>query len=402
MSRMYIDPDQDIQELLGSSLPDTVPPSVDDIRFITQRPQPEITMIVGQISSLLEAISDTKRGTDALVSKLQNQGWFKRMCNTITGKNKATKEEIRHNQDRIVGYLSQTVAKLFELRVIDEQIMLSLNNRLNQVYSMLFAVQTEQMYMKAQIAGLMKTQNLMIKEINAVDNYSKLITKIEHGFYPTNNRLLSICLVLSQLNERDLNNDENISILKTVLYHANIVNSTTITLKECIMCVLSMNETDIGSVYIELCNYRDTFPANIFVEVIEEYHFLSKIEKASINKDYIIEAIMSKYHLNARALLSYSDLLDCFITSKTDSIVDASAISNNLENPSIGFNDDNWSIIEQQLVPNEYFEVENKQEEHLRPGEYYGIDGVKRNKYDNIRDKSLLETIVDSIFGEID
>lgn len=304
----------------------------DDIKWLEQRTPQEITMIVGQMTSLLEAISDTKKDTDAKVAKIQNQGWFKRLWNTISGKNKATKEDIRRNQDKIVGYISQAVAKLFELNLIEMQAIQSLGNRINQVYAQLTEVYNEQLQTKAQIAEIQNIQQETIRslgeiandldeKIESIDNFHMLTKEIEQGKYQNRSRVYSICSVLAQLDKRTINDDRKMDILKIDLQRFDIATFKNVSLKDCIMEVLSMSDEEVGTVYLELCNYRDTFPASILVEVIEEYHFLPKLEKMAKKKEVIIDKILEENNIDGSAEFSYSDILESFIENKSNSFL---------------------------------------------------------------------------------
>ena len=304
----------------------------DDIRWLKQHSKPELTMIVGQMTSLMEAIADTKHNTDALVAKLQNQGWFKRLWNSITGKNKATKKEIRQNQDKIVAYISQAVAKLVELGLIERQAIQSLGNRINQVYAQLTEYYNEQLYMKAQITEIQEIQNRTIQliseiaskldeKIESVDNYFMLRAEIEQGKYKNKSRIYAICSVLSQLDKRTINDERKIEILKIDLKRFKIIPSKKATIKEYLSEILSLSEAEVGIIYLELCNYRKSFPANIIVETIEEYHFLSRFEKMSKKKKTIINNILDNHYLEGNAVFTYSDIFENFIENRVNSAV---------------------------------------------------------------------------------
>ena len=302
----------------------------DDIKWLEQRSPQEITMIVGQMTSLLEAIADTKNDTDAKVAKIQNQGWFIRLWSTITGKNKATKEEIRRNQDKIVGYISQAVAKLFELNLIEMQAIQSLGNRINQVYAQLTEYYNEQLHMKAQIAEIQNIQQETIKsigeiasnlneKIDSIDNFHMLRAEIEQGKCKSKSRIYSMCSVLAQLDKRTINDDRKMEILKVDLQRFGIVTFKNVSLKDCIMEVLSLSDDEVGNVYLELSNYSDSFPANIIVRSIEEYHFLSKLEKRLKKKRLIIDNILNEYDVEEKAVFSYYDIFEGLLEVKANS-----------------------------------------------------------------------------------
>lgn len=304
----------------------------DDIRWFEQQSKSELTMIVGQMTSLMEAIADTKHDTDARVAKLQNQGWFKRLWNTITGKNKATKEEIRRNQDKIVGYISQAVAKLLELGLIEMRAIQSLGNRINQVYAQLTEYYNEQLQMKAQITEIQEIQKQTIQslgeiaskldeKIESVDNYHMLRAEIEQGKYKNKSRLYSICSVLSQLDQRTINDERKIEILKVDLQRFNIAPSQSMAIKEYLSEILSLSDEEVGFIYLELCNYKDSFPANMIVETIEEYHFLSRLEKMSKRKKAVIDNILDNHDIEGNTVFAYSDIFESLIENRANSMI---------------------------------------------------------------------------------
>lgn len=308
----------------------------DDIRYFAQQPQSELTLIVGQMTSLLDAISDTKNNTDTRVSNLQNQGWFKRMWLTITGKNKATKEEIRRNQDKMVGYISETVAQLYKMNLIEMQVMQSLGNRINQVYSHLTAVFFEQLQMKAQITELQQIQyqtiqslgeiaNTLNTKIESIDNFHMLITEIQQKKYNSSDKISNICNIISQLDQRTMKDERKLKILKDALIQSKIISEKNVSLSNCLMEIISLPEDRIGTVYLELCNYRERFPSNVFADSIEAYHFLTKTEKLSQNKKKLIQSVINKYNLNNNVKFSYLNIYDNLVENKKNSIVDFSS-----------------------------------------------------------------------------
>lgn len=67
----------------------------DDLRYFVQQSPAQLTTIVGQMTTLIQDITDTQNDTNARVESMEKQGWFKRMWATVSGKNKATKNEIQ-------------------------------------------------------------------------------------------------------------------------------------------------------------------------------------------------------------------------------------------------------------------------------------------------------------------
>ena len=63
--------------------------------------------------------------TESKFDSLKDQKWFQRMLKTVTGKNKATKEDIHRNYERLGVYVSKAVEVLYQRQCIDEKIQKS-------------------------------------------------------------------------------------------------------------------------------------------------------------------------------------------------------------------------------------------------------------------------------------
>lgn len=185
------------------------------------------------------------------------------------------------------------------MNCIDQQVICSLGNRMNQIYSQVNDVYTEQLQMKAQIAEMQMIQQQTLQalggfvsklneKIESVDNFHMLITEIQQGQYNDASKLYSLCRILAQLDKRTLDDSRKLGILKESLTQSKIINENGVSVQKYLTEILSMPEEKIGIMYLELCNFRDSFPANLFADMIESYHFLSKMEKMSKKKEVII------------------------------------------------------------------------------------------------------------------
>ena len=92
---------------------------IEDINYLAQQSSGKINMILSGMTALMN-------DTDNKVETMESQGWFKRMINTVSGKNKITKDEIRKNHDKLNAYMSQAIAELYNRNCIDEKVMMSL------------------------------------------------------------------------------------------------------------------------------------------------------------------------------------------------------------------------------------------------------------------------------------
>ena len=132
----------------------------DDINFLLDENQERISFVISGMTSL---INDTENKAEML----ENQKWYQRMSKTLTGKNKMTKEEIKKNHDRINVYLSQAVSTLFEMNRLDNKIILSLGNQVNQLY-------VENIKLKQMLGAFVEKLNTYSEPIEYVTNLTEL------------------------------------------------------------------------------------------------------------------------------------------------------------------------------------------------------------------------------------
>lgn len=375
--------------------------SGDDLRYFVQQSPAQLTTIMGQMTTLIQDITDTQNDTNERVESMEKQGWFKRMWATVSGKNKATKAEIQRNQDKVVSYVSQAVAQCYQMNCIDQQAICSLGNRMNQVYSQVNEFYSEQLQMKAQIAEIQLIQQQTLQalggfvtqlneKIESVDSFHMLITEIQQGRYSDSSKLYSLCNILAQLDKRTLDDSRKIGILKDALLQSKIIDDAEMSISEYLMHILSLPEDKIGVMYLELCNFRNSFPANLFADMIENYHFLSKMEKMSKKKETIVQKLLDKYELDESAEFSIDDISESFFENKQASLVNAAAIQIDMNDNmnSRLFSDDLSEMSYDNLTP----EMLSKISEEIEEGiiEIGFGDGKRRELFEylkNLADK---------------
>ena len=315
----------------------------EDTRFLAQQPEYEVDIMVGQMTTLMQNITDLQNDTDDKVAQLQNQGWFKRMTNTLFGRNKATKQEIQKNNDKVMTYISQSVAQLYQMNLINERVICSLGNRMNEVYLQVTEMNQEMLTMKEQISQLMAVQqqtmealgafvNKLNEKIESVDNFHMMISEIQNGMYNDSSKLYNLCSILSQLDKRQMEDNRKMALLKDSMEKAGIITEDNITVQECLKEIIALPQEKIGLIYLELCNFRNSFPANLFADMIEGYHFLSKMEKMSKKKEVLIQRVLDQYELDSDATFSIADISESFFENKQECLV-------NINNLQIGVND---------------------------------------------------------------
>ncbi len=299
----------------------------EDTRFLAQQQEYEVTTMVGQMTTLMQNITDLQNDTDDKVAQLENQGWFKRMTNTLFGKNKATKQEIQKNGDKVVTYVSQSVAQLYNMNLINERVISSLGNRMNDVYMQVTEMYQEQLNIKGQISQIMAIQQQTMEamgafvgklneKIESVDNFHMLISEIQNGMYNDSSKLYNLCSILAQLDKRQMDDNRKMNLLNDTMLKTAIITDEDITVLKALQEIVALPQEKIGVIYLELCNFRSSFPANLFADMIESYHFLSKMEKMSKKKETIIQRVLDKYELDPDAAFTISDISESFFENK--------------------------------------------------------------------------------------
>ena len=84
-----------------------------DIEYLSTQSSDKLNLILTGMTSLME-------DTQSKATLMENQPWYKRMANTITGKNKMTVEDISRNHEKINVYMSEAISELYNRNCIDQ------------------------------------------------------------------------------------------------------------------------------------------------------------------------------------------------------------------------------------------------------------------------------------------
>lgn len=273
--------------------------TVEDMNYLAQQSSGNLNMILSGMTALMN-------DNDSKVEMLENQTWFQRMSNTISGKNKMTQQEIQQNHDRINIYMSQAMTELFNQNCIDHQIMMSLGNQINELYA-------DHIQLKQMLGAFVSKLN---EKIESIDNFHILNTEIEQGVYSNEFPIVSICMVLSQIDSRTIKDDRKLDILKRSMIATGIISDVSFGLKEVFLELLNISMDNIGKVYLELETLRDNFLAGIFISVMENYYFLPDLARKMKNKNLVVESVMSQNQLDDSISVNILEIYDEFIRAK--------------------------------------------------------------------------------------
>ena len=274
---------------------------IEDMNYLAQQSQGKINMILSGMTALM---NDTEDKTE----KMEKQNWFQRMVKTVTGKNRATREEIKQNHDKLNAYMSQAIAELYNRNCIDSQVMISLGTQLNELYA-------EHLQLKQMLGAFVVKLN---EKIDSVDNFHMLNTEIEQSIYSDNEKIIAICKVMSQFDNRIMEEPRKLDILRRSMEKQGIITEDEVLFTDYLMDIMNISVDEIGKIYLELSTIRNDFFANLILGVIEDYHFLPDMQRKMMKKEKIIGNLIQREGLDDTITLSINEVYDNFINSKIE------------------------------------------------------------------------------------
>lgn len=272
---------------------------IEDMNYLTQQSGNKLNLIISGMASLMN-------DTENKVTAMESQNWFQRMTKTLFGKNKATKEEIRRNTDKLNSYMTEALSELYNRNLIDEKIIMSLGIQLNELYK-------EHLQLKQMIGAFVDKLN---KKIERIDNYHLLIKEIELGEFSKEAPIVELCKIMSQLDKTTIQDDRKMGILKKELIQYNVVTEEEVLLIDYLKSLLEIPMDEVGAIYLELQTMKDNFMAALAISMIEKYHFLPEMTKKLKNKNKIIEEVIVEQELDENVALGTEYIFDEFVNSK--------------------------------------------------------------------------------------
>lgn len=272
-----------------------------DLDYLAQQSTGNVNMIIAGMTALMNDM-------DNKVSMMESQTWFQRMCRTITGKNRMTVEEIQQNREKINLYMSQAMKHMYEQQMLDREIVMSLGNQLNEIYQ-------EHVQMKQMLGAFVSKLN---EKIESIDNFHMLNTEIEQGIYSGCAPVVAGITILSLLDKRSIQDYRKMNILKNSMKEKGILRDDETPLQELMVSIVDIPQEKAGAIYMELNSIRGNYLANVFLSLMERYHFLPDMVRKMKDRKSIIAATMQGAQLDAGVLLSEQEIFDSLVESKLD------------------------------------------------------------------------------------
>ena len=285
-----------------------------ELELMASDPDGKLNMILAGMSSLME-------NTNEKVRMLENQDWFQRMSYTISGKNKMTQMEIANNHDKINLYVTQAMSELYSMNCIDHELILSLGNRINELYD-------SQVEIKQMVGAFAQKLN---EKIESIDNYHMLITEINQGIYDNRNKFISISKIISQLDLRTAKDGRKMDILLRALEEHGIANREETLFSNVLENLLNLTNKDAGILALFFGNIREEYIAEIMEQTIYSYYLLPEKTQKMKSKKSIIENILKENGIDLNYSISSYEMCRTIIEAYTTYIVELAIEEQNKE-----------------------------------------------------------------------
>lgn len=278
----------------------------DDLQYLASESSNSLNMIIAGMTSLMEENFNK-------VSMIENQNWFQRMSNTISGKNKMTQQDIERNHDKINLYLSQALGELYSRECIDHEIVLGLGNKINELYE-------SQLEIKQIIGAFAQKLN---KKIESIDNFHMVIEEINQSLYRNENPFVSISKIMSQIDLRTVQDKRKMEILVRAMSEQKIIEDKEIQLSEMLEELLSINESEAGVLALFFGNMRNDYVAEIAEDTIFAYYSLPEKIRKMKNKHSIVESILKEEDIDLEYAVSSREMCETLIDAYANNVIAA-------------------------------------------------------------------------------
>lgn len=278
--------------------------SSEDLDYFCEQSTSDTNMMIAGMTTLM---SDNA----GKVAFLENQTWFQRMCNTITGKNRMTVDEINMNMTRVNGYLTEAIGQLYERNKVDHEIMLSLGNRINEIYE-------SQIDLKEMLGSFVNKLN---QKIVSIDNFHMLIEEINQKVYNSDNSIVSVCMIASQLDTRTIHDTRKMDILKRAMYDANILTKNESPFIDFLSELLAIPESQAGVVTLALDSTSGNYSSEIARDVMLSYFGLpAKIRKMKQPRA-VAENVLNENQIDLGYSVSTVEFFDSLVDELSNIII---------------------------------------------------------------------------------
>ncbi|OON97706.1 MAG: hypothetical protein ATN31_01235 [Candidatus Epulonipiscioides saccharophilum] len=243
----------------------------------SHNPYLHLDQTIAHMSALLD---DTNK-----VSLFASFDWFNQMKTQIDP----------HDVNQLKEYIVNTLIILQDF--IDNELIINLTLELNIIYLR----QSDDI-----IDPILIALNSQIENIYTLDS---ILLNIDSGLYDGNNTLFNLLSVISLLDIYTMRNIDKMDLIKNKLYQHGIISDIQINLSEILAFIINVeNISNVGYIYLLLQTLDNNVLGNLFLETIEEYLFLSDMQKKNLDKNMFINKMIQLQGLNLTHTVSLNDI----------------------------------------------------------------------------------------------
>lgn len=276
-----------------------------DIDYLSKQSSDSLNVIMAQMTGLITD-NDTK------VEMLENQPWYERMVKTVFGKNKVTRDEIKRNHERLTTYTVSAMKELFNRQMIHERMIVSLGNRINEVYLATLQNKKDILELKQMLGQFVLKLN---EKIESVDNFHLLRSEIGWK-YKNYHAINSIGLILSQLDKRTLRDSRKMDSLYHEIEKNQLFNEKQMQIPDLLLSVTTIPIEDVAPIYLEMTTLKGSLLANLIQSTIENYNFLSDKQRKFKKKEAVVQRVIEAYDIDDSITVSSKELFIDFLDGK--------------------------------------------------------------------------------------
>lgn len=288
--------------------------SDDDLDYFCEQSTAATNMMIAGMTTLMSSNAEK-------MNFLENQTWFQRMCNTITGKNRMTIDEMNMNMMQINGYMTEAISQLYDRNKVDHEIMLSLGNRMNELYE-------SQIDLKEMLGSFVNKLN---QKIVSIDNFHMLIEEINQKVYNGNNRVASVCQIAAQLDVRTIHDGRKMDILKRAMYDADILTKAEILYLDFLVDLLGVSDDKAGVISLVLDETSENYTSEIARDVMMSYFGLPNNIRKMKSPRAVAENVLVMNQIDLSYTISTAEFFDGLIAVISKIVIEAEMEANKKE-----------------------------------------------------------------------
>lgn len=222
------------------------------------------------ISKIVAGMTAIMLGNEKTYEQLKNQKWFERIWFGLTGKNKATIEEMKAKRDCLTKYMIQILVKLNEL----------LNDHGECIYDLYRALTVVRRDLDIVVDEVDKLAHKLNEKIISVDNYHYLLNEIRNEKFDTNTPLISLVDIMSRIDIRTAQDTKRINQIKETMEYMGFDFSRKVEIQKYAEEVFSLDGENVGRILLFCQSYRKHSRFLAFTcSLIEGYFYLWESEK---------------------------------------------------------------------------------------------------------------------------